>query len=149
MRYFPLCVVLALALSGCGRDSADADVLETRTVTLPNGARIRAEVKIRPFDMQRGMMFRDELPQGEGMLFIHAEPGNYPYWMYNVRIPLDIIWLDANRRIVEISADTPPCQTRASECPTYGGKARSQYVLEIGGGEAARYGLKVGDTLVF
>lgn len=149
MRYFPLCVVLALALSGCGRDSADADVLETRTVTLPNGARIRAEVKIRPFDMQRGMMFRDALPQGEGMLFIHAEPGNYPYWMYNVRIPLDIIWLDANRRIVEISADTPPCKTRASECPTYGGKARSQYVLEIGGGEAARYGLKVGDTLVF
>lgn len=149
MRYFPLCVVLALALSGCGRDSADADVLETRTVTLPNGTRIRAEVKIRPFDMQRGMMFRDALPQGEGMLFIHAEPGNYPYWMYNVRIPLDIIWLDANRRIVEISADTPPCQTRASECPTYGGKARSQYVLEIGGGEAARYGLKVGDTLVF
>jgi len=71
MRYFPLCVVLALALSGCGRDSADADVLETRTVTLPNGTRIRAEVKIRPFDMQRGMMFRDELPQGEGMLFIH------------------------------------------------------------------------------
>ncbi len=149
MRYFLLCAVLALACSGCGRSDADPDVLETRTVTLPNGKRIRAEVKIRPLDMQRGMMFRDALPAGEGMLFIHPQPGNYTYWMYNVRIPLDIIWIDANRRVVEIAADTPPCKTRASECPFYGGNKQSQYVLEIAGGEAARNGLKVGDVLSF
>lgn len=149
MRYLWLCVFLALASWGCGSNADDPDVLEMRTVTLPGGQKIRAEVKIKPLEMQRGMMFRDSLPEGEGMLFIHPQPNRYSYWMYNVRIPLDIVWMDAGRRIVEISANTPPCRTRASECPTYGGNAHAQYVLEIGGGEAARYGLKVGDVLTF
>jgi uncharacterized protein len=148
MLYLLLSAALALVSAACG-PRPDANVLESRTVTLPNGKRIRAEVMIRPIDMQRGMMFRDSLPAGEGMLFIHPEPGHNSYWMYNVRIPLDILWLDSARRIVEISADTPPCKTRASQCPSYGGNARSQYVLELGGGEAARNGLKVGDVLSF
>lgn len=147
MRYLLLCGAVAL-LAGCS-SAPDPHALDTRTVTLPNGRTVWAEVKIKPVDMQRGMMFRDSLPRGEGMLFIHAEPGAYPYWMYNVRVPLDIIWMDAGRRIVEISPDTPPCTTRASECPNYGGKALSTYVLELAGGEAARNGLRVGDTLSF
>ncbi|HWQ56537.1 MAG TPA: DUF192 domain-containing protein [Bryobacteraceae bacterium] len=151
MRYLLLCAALALAWTGCGSSGSDAntDVLQTRTISLPNGGRIRAEVKIQAIDMQRGMMFRESLPAGQGMLFIHRKPGPYTYWMYNVLIPLDIVWMDSNHRILEISHNTPPCKTKASECPNYGGKPQSQYVLEIGAGEAARHGLKVGDTLSF
>lgn len=151
MRYLLLCAVLALAWTGCGSSGSDAspDVLQTRTITLPNGERLRAEVRMQPIDLQRGMMFRESLPSGQGMLFIHTKPGPYSYWMYNVLIPLDIIWMDSNRRVIEISPNTPPCKTKASECPNYGGKPQSQYVLELGAGEAARYGLRVGDTLGF
>jgi uncharacterized membrane protein (UPF0127 family) len=120
-----------------------------RSVTLPDGMQIRAEVAMDPIDMQKGMMFRDSLPRGRGMLFIHQQPGLYPYWMYQVKIPLDMLWMDSSRRIVEISADTPPCKTKASQCPNYGGHQQAQFVLELAGGEARRLGLTLGQTLQF
>jgi uncharacterized protein len=84
------------------------------------------------------------------MLFVHTAEENHPYWMYQVRIPLDIVWMSHDRRIVEISANTPPCpSTAAHECPEFGGHEKSRYVLELAGGAAARYGLKVGETLSF
>ncbi len=99
--------------------------------------------------MQKGMMFRDSLAQGHGMLFIHEKPGMYPYWMYQCKIALDMMWMDKDHKIVEVSADTPPCKGPASSCPNYGGHQTASYVLELGGGEAKRLGLKVGDTLGF
>jgi uncharacterized protein len=149
MRYFLPLLAMTLAWSGCSPKTETMDALQSVTVTLPGGKRILAEVKIQPADLARGMMFRDALPAGQGMLFMHGKADYYTYWMYQCRIPLDIIWLDANRRIVEIAADAPPCKTVASECPKYGGHSLSLFVLELGGGEAARNGLRVGDTLSF
>ena len=154
MRYFiphlTALLLLALAGSGCsGSDTEDPDVLGTRKVTLPGGQHIRAEVEMDSMDMQKGMMFRDSLPRGRGMLFIHQTPGQDKYWMYQVRIPLDIVWMDTAHRIVEISPGTPPCKTKASLCANYGGNQTAQYVLELGGGEARRLGLTLGQTLDF
>lgn len=149
MRYFWPLLLLTLAGAACGPSTAGPEVLGMRTVTLPGGQQIRAEVEMTQVDMQKGMMFRDSLPRGRGMLFIHETPGLYPYWMYQVRIPLDMIWMDANHRIVEISADTPPCKTKASLCANYGGHEQAQFVLELGGGEARRMGLRLGQTLEF
>ena len=139
-----------LVWSGCGEKTAsNLDALRLRAITLPGGQEILAEVMLHPMDQARGMMFRDSLEPRRGMLFIHDRPGHYTYWMYQVRIPLDILWLDSSKRIVEISANTPPCRTQASECPHYGGRERAQYVLELAGGMAEKYGLKTGQTLVF
>jgi hypothetical protein len=70
--------------------------------------------------------------------------------MYQVKIPLDILWMDINHRIVEMSLDTPPCKaTIASQCPNYGGVQKTQFVLEVGGGIAGKEGLKLGDVLEF
>jgi len=150
MRYLIPLILLALAATGCsGPETEGPDLLGTRKVTLPDGREIRAEVEMNPIDMQKGMMFRDSLARGRGMLFIHQTPGLNPYWMYQVRIPLDIVWMDASHRIVEISPDTPPCKTKASLCPTYGGHQTAQFVLELGGGEARRFGLSLGQTLEF
>jgi uncharacterized membrane protein (UPF0127 family) len=154
MRYFPplmpLLMLLVLAATGCGDpETSGPEVLGMRTVKLPNGEQVRAEVEIDAMDMQKGMMFRDSLARGHGMLFVHQKPGLYPYWMYQVRIPLDMIWMDTSHRIVEISADTPPCKTKASLCPNYGGHETAQFVLELGGGEARRSGLSLGQMLEF
>lgn len=119
------------------------------TVTLPGGQQVRAEVMSRPEDMARGMMFRDHLAPDRGMLFVHPTPGRYRYWMYQCLIPLDIVWLDAERRIVEISESTPPCKGEAWECPYYGGNHDAQFVVELAGGMARKYGLKLGDRLSF
>ena len=138
---------LLIALAACSH--AEPLAAGEQWVTLPGGQKIRAEVLTRPEDMQRGMMFRNSLAPDRGMLFVHNTPGRYPYWMFQCLIPLDIIWMDASRKIVEISAGTPPCRGEASTCPSYGGHRDSLYVLELGGGMAARYGLKLGDTISF
>jgi len=144
------CVVALVFLAACGqKPESVSSVLNVKEVTLPGGQKIAAEVMMLDLDMARGMMFRDSLAPDRGMLFFHAQPGNYAYWMYQVRIPLDIVWMDSTRRIVEISANTPPCKTKASECPSYGGKATAQYVLELAGGMAAKYGLQQGQIISF
>ena len=154
MRYFvprwlPM-LLLALMGTGCAKPETEGpESLSLSTVKLPGGQQIRAEVEMNDLDMQKGMMFRDSLARGRGMLFIHQTAGLYPYWMYQVRIPLDMIWMDASHRIVEISPDTPPCKTKASLCPNYGGHQTAQFVLELGGGEARRLGLTLGQTLDF
>jgi uncharacterized membrane protein (UPF0127 family) len=133
---------LVLMMACSSEKPATMEDLQSSVVTLPGGQKIKAERMVYTTDLARGMMFRDSLAPDRGMLFFHEREGNYSYWMYQVRIPLDIIWMDRNRRIVEIVADAPPCKTAASQCAHYGGRERAQYVLEIGGGMAARYGLK-------
>jgi uncharacterized protein len=139
-----------LGLCGCGNKATEADGLNTTEITFPNGKTVIAETMLRDVDQMRGMMFRDSLAKDRGMLFIHPKEENVPYWMYQVRIPLDIVWMDRQRRIVEISASTPACTAKSSrDCPSYGGHEKARYVLELAGGGAALYGLKVGDTLSF
>jgi len=142
---------LALALAGCGGSGpAGAQTsLNTRTVTLPDGFEVATELKVTPEDMARGMMYRDKLAGGRGMLFIHSQPGRNPYWMANCIIPLDIIWMDSDHKVVEISPSTPPCPAGGNSCPTYGGNAVSQYVLELGGGEAAKHQVRDGSLVRF
>jgi len=138
-----------LALCACGSRESDAG-LNITEVTFPSGQIVRAETMLQQIDQMRGMMFRDSLAQDRGMLFVHPAEGKYPYWMYQCRIPLDIIWMNQDRRIVEISANTPPCPSKAAhECPSFGGHENARYVLELAGGGAALYGLKLGDSLSF
>lgn len=140
---------LCLLLLGCG-DNSDAVVdFKARPVTLPDGTTVKAEVAMNKTDMAKGMMFRDTFPEGRAMLFIHATPNRYPYWMYQVKMPIDIIWMDQQRRVVEIVESAPPCKTKASECVNYGGTEPATYVLEVPGGYARKHGVVKGATLQF
>jgi uncharacterized membrane protein (UPF0127 family) len=142
-------LIALLLLLGCGETPRGLEDLSTLVVTLPDGARIQAELLSRTEEMRWGMMGRDALEADHGLLFAHPQPGYNRYWMYQVRVPLDIIWMDSERRIVEISPDTPPCPKPPEQCPSYGGHAVSRYVLELAAGSAARHGLRVGDRLNF
>ncbi len=138
------------ALQSCIHSSTTTIVMNpTRDVTLPDGTAIAAEVEIKPEDMARGMMYRDSVAPDHGMLFVHAETGQYPYWMANCKFPLDIIWMDSTHKVVEISAKTPPCPQGGSDCPNYGGHAPAQFVLELGGGQAAQHSVTVGSAIHF
>lgn len=121
----------------------------TVPVRLPDGSVIRAEQLVQPEELARGMMFRDELPEDRGLLFYHGSPGRYPYWMYQVKVPLDIVWLDARKRVVEVVAAAPPCPGPQDRCPSYGGTHEAQYVLELRAGAAGRRGLQPGAQVEF
>ncbi len=147
-----LAVVLAaaLALSGCGSNSNVTDEIGITIVTFPNGTKINTETMRDDIELIKGMMFRESIPANRGMLFVHPEENIFHYWMYQTKIPLDIIWMDHDRRIVEMSLDTPPCKaTSAKECTNYGGNYKSKYALEVNAGIAKKNGLKTGDTLDF
>jgi uncharacterized membrane protein (UPF0127 family) len=142
---------LALGISACEPGGpTTAAPPGTVPVTLPDGGVIYAEVVTTPQKQAQGLMFRPELPPGRGMLFLFNDMAPRPFWMYQTVIPLDMIWLNRERRIVEIAADVPPCTSREPEaCPTYGGNTPSMYVLELAAGEAAARGLKVGGQIGF
>ncbi len=98
-------------------------------------------------ERRRGLMHRDRLEPGHGMLFVYPEPRPVVFWMKNTRIPLDLLYLDARGRLVQIRADTPPC--RGDPCPVYPSDSPVRYVLELSAGEAARLGLRPGHRLNF
>ena len=70
-----LLVSLCLGLAACSNDSTSVEDYDARSVTLPDGTIVKAEVMMNPTDMARGMMFRDTFPEGRGMLFIHGVGG--------------------------------------------------------------------------
>ncbi|MDX2268554.1 MAG: DUF192 domain-containing protein [Bryobacter sp.] len=122
----------------------------TRPVTMPNGATVYAESAIEQVELLRGLMFRDSLVADGGLLFIHNRMGKYPAFMYQVKFPIDIIWMDRQKTVVEIAAKVPPCTaSKASECPTYGGNRDAQFLLEIPAGKAAEYRVSVGSQIDF
>jgi uncharacterized membrane protein (UPF0127 family) len=112
---------------------------------MPSGAVYSVEVVRTPEEQAQGLMFRESLPARHGMLFPFAPPGVHRFWMKNTMIPLDMVWLDADGKVLFVSADTPPC--KADPCPSYGPETPSSSVLEIAGGMAAKEGVKPGAAL--
>jgi uncharacterized protein len=92
-------------------------------------------------------MFRDKLASDRGMIFFFPATGNYPFWMKNTLIPLDMIWIDDQHKIVHIAHGVPPC--KADPCPGVPPNADARYVLEVAAGVAARHVLANGQVLRF
>ena len=81
---------------------------------------------------ERGLMFREELCSDCGMLFVYDEEIKSKFWMKNTLIPLDIIWLDSDLKVIHV-ANAVPCVTE--ECELYGPSSeKSPYVLEVNSG---------------
>lgn len=111
-----------------------------------SGERYTVEVADDDAERARGLMFRDSLPEGQGMLFIHDREESLAYWMKNTRIALDILYFDDRLKLVSQQRDVPPC-TAGDACPSYASKAPARYVLELNAGEAARLDVQDGMTL--
>src|SRR5690606_17237690 len=105
------------------------------------GERYSVEVADDDAERARGLMFRDRLEPGHGMLFIHEREAPQAYWMKNTRIPLDILYFDDARTLVAQRRNVPPCSL-GDRCPSYPSGAPARYVLELNAGEAARLQLR-------
>jgi uncharacterized membrane protein (UPF0127 family) len=116
-------------------------------VIFPDGYAVHVEIAADEDMRAQGLMYRDQLRPASGMLFFFPQDGDYPFWMKNTHIPLDMIWIDSNRKIVHVEPDVPPCQI--DDCPNYPPHAIARYVLEVAAGVARQHGLKNGDFLRF
>lgn len=115
--------------------------------TLPSGRVLALEVRRTPEERARGYMGRARVGDDEGMLFVHPEPAVRTFWMKNCLVSLDLIWMDAEHRIIFIAHDAPPCPPEG-ECPPIGPNRVGNDVLEIRGGLARQEGLSIGDRIL-
>lgn len=98
-------------------------------------------------EREKGLMFRESLDDDSGMLFIFDSEGNYPFWMKNTLIPLDMIWIDSERKIVYIKENAMPCEE--DPCPIINHEGSALYVFEINGGLSSERNITVGNSAEF
>ena len=98
------------------------------------------------FEQKRGLMNRTSLDKDKGMLFVFSKEANYPFWMKNTLIPLDMIWIDNNSNIVFIKENAKPCPVDG-DCSNIDPNQNAKYVLEINGGLVNEFGLVIGDIV--
>lgn len=92
----------------------------------------------------RGLMFVDHLDEGRGMLFVFEKDGIYPFFMKDTLVPLDIIWIDSDGKVVFISRNNQPC---TFICFNIDPGKQARYVLEMNAGISDKIGLAVGDEI--
>ena len=116
-------------------------------LTLPSGRVLQVEVMVKDEDRAMGLMFRPFLPQGRGMLFVFDSAEFHGIWMKNCKFPIDILWLDEDKRIVHVAESVPPC--KADPCPVYNPMRRASYVVELSAGQARREKAVLGASVQF
>jgi len=133
-------VLLLSVLPGC-RSSRAAEAVEIVTRS-GKSIPVAVELATTPEARQLGLMYRDALEPGTGMLFIFPHLAPQSFWMRNTKIPLDILFIDEAEKIVRLHARTTPF----SEASLPSG-APVRYVLEVPGGWCAGNGVAEGDTV--
>jgi len=98
-------------------------------------------------EFEKGLMFRQSLPENSGMLFMFGAENIYPFWMKNTWIALDMIWIDNSSKVVFIKQNAQPCAIE--ECGNIIPDKKAKYVLEINGGLTEKLGIEVGDIATF
>ncbi len=148
-------LLLLLALAPAAHAAAPKCVPQTvpaakkTWLTFPDGQKIKIDLVDTPATRETGLMCVKKMPRTYGMMFVFPQDLYLNFWMKNTLVPLDILWIGADKRITviheklrESTVDTPD-----DKIVTAGGKG--QFVLELASGEASRRKLKAGDLLKF
>jgi uncharacterized membrane protein (UPF0127 family) len=139
---FRSCLLTALATATVAAAAPDVVPLK-----LPSGKVLQVEVMVKDEDRAMGLMFRPSLPRDRGMLFVFDSAEFHAIWMKNCKFPIDIVWLDQDKRVVHLAEAVPPC--KADPCPVYEPLRRASYVVELNAGQARREKALLGATLSF
>ena len=138
--------ILLLALAaGVGAAAREQANFKTGRLTIhAEGRRVDYQVEVADNNRLRrlGLMHRQSLPENQGMLLLFAQPQRASIWMKNTFIPLDLLYIDDQGRIVKIVENAIPRSTGAMRS---NGKVKA--VLELNAGQVSKWGLAVGDRV--
>ncbi len=95
-----------------------------------------------------GLMYRDRLEEGRGMLFVLGRESviEASIWMLNMKFSIDVVWMDENGRIIDILENAKPC-TSMFGCKTYAPESKAKYVLELNSGSVRDLGIRHGERI--
>jgi hypothetical protein len=109
--------------------------------------KIEAQLAQTILQQTKGLMNVKSLPENQGMLFVFLDESRKSFWMKNTYIPLDLIFISRDKKIVEIKENFEPCQQK--NCPSYTSQKKVKYVLEVNGGFCQKHQIKEGDEVRF
>jgi uncharacterized membrane protein (UPF0127 family) len=141
-------VLLAILLMSVSLFLTSPKEADTIVVTFPSGATLETEVADTPEKLLFGLAFREALPPNTGMLYIFETTGTHRVNTKQYKVPVDMIWLDESRHIVQLNENVPPCPSQT--CPTYGpGAEPVRYVIQTPAGFVRRENLQTNAELKF
>jgi uncharacterized protein len=107
------------------------------------------EVADSSWKKMKGLMLRESLPEGHGMLFPFSPPSPGGMWMLLMRFPIDMLFLDSRKRVVHIVENAPPIGLSWKTWRVYFSKKPASYVLELPAGSTAKSRTNIGDEIEF
>jgi uncharacterized protein len=137
-------LLLAVDASASLAQLAQFPTASLSIVTAAGPHKFTVEVATTPEQMEQGLMFRQHLAVDAGMLFDFQVPSMATMWMKNTLIPLDMLFVGGDGRIINIHERAVP-----GSPATIGAAAPARAVIELNGGTAARLGIRPGDRVVF
>jgi len=96
-------------------------------------------------EVKRGLMGRKDLPEDHGMLFIFPIEAQYSFWMKDTLIPLDLIYLDKDYKVVDIKENFQPCEEEP--CDIFRPENNATFVLEVNAGFVDKYDIEEGTVI--
>jgi uncharacterized protein len=113
-----------------------------------NGLVLNADIAATDEQKRMGLSVKSSLAENEAMLFVFDNEAQHPFWMKDMKFPIDIIWIDRDKTVVHIEHNLPPCESGLL-CPTYTPIQDSLYVLETVAGFTERHGVARGTQVDF
>lgn len=135
-------LVAALYSASIGSD----EKLATVTLYPENSGpiKVKAEIADSPEEITTGLMFRESLPKNRGMLFVFPDSATRNFWMKNMLIPLDMLFISENMTIAKVH-HAVPCVSEP--CPLYNSERPVKYVLEVNGNFTGNAGIREGGKI--
>lgn len=134
-----LCLAAAALRVPPGASSAE--------IALPDGFRVSAELALTPEAQRKGLMFREELAAGRGMLFVFGELAPRSFWMKNTWLDLDMVFLDGNLKVLKVFHRVPRSRPGQPEAEVARAAAPAALVLELAAGAARAHKVRPGARL--
>ncbi len=126
---------MTLALAACAKSGPSVEI---------GGKTYSVELAETPEQQEKGLMFRDSMPEDHGMLFIFPDNALRGFWMKNCKFPQDMLFFDGDMRLISVQKRVPACTV--DPCPSYSSGAPAKYVLELNAGQADTLGVQSGDV---
>jgi len=141
--------IILIILSGCIQSPADSALKTTIISFSDSNFTINASIADTYKSRELGLMYISNLPKNDGMLFVYENERLLSFWMANTNVPLDIIFLDNNKKIVDIQKMQPCYEPIKKNCKNYISRKPASYAIEINQNLTDNYNISVGQIVTW